>query len=105
MRHHRSTAWAIAVVFLAAVTASAQPAAEADKKAGGEDSEAASIEAGTVYVERTHSRLTANPADDSGYQQIDEGDHVSIMGTMDEGFFKQQVLDADLVTSVVNESS
>jgi hypothetical protein len=53
-----------------------------------------------VYVDS----LGYNPLDDFGYQKIDEGDWVSVAGAIDYEFIDGQVLRADMVTTLIDDS-
>lgn len=46
--------------------------------------------------------LEYNPLDEKGYQQIDEGDIVSVTGLMDTEFFGERELDADTVITLMD---
>lgn len=47
--------------------------------------------------------LGYNPLDDHGFQQVDEGDVVSVAGMMDYEFTEGQLFEADVVTTLVEE--
>ena len=47
--------------------------------------------------------LTYDPLDDLGYQQIDEGDRVSVTGMIDRDFFEGRVLEADVAITLEDE--
>lgn len=48
--------------------------------------------------------LTYNPLDDLGFQQIDEGDRVSVTGILDNDFLEGRVLDAETIITLQDES-
>jgi len=48
--------------------------------------------------------LPYNPLDDEGYQQVSEGDWVSVTGVMESGFLQGRTLHADSVVTVHRES-
>lgn len=45
-----------------------------------------------------------NPLDDQGFQQIDPGDRVSVSGVWDRDFMEGQVLEADTVVTLVDNT-
>ncbi|HET6432910.1 hypothetical protein [Dyella sp.] len=47
-------------------------------------------------------QLPSNPLDDTGFQQIDKGDYVSVAGDMDRDFWGFKRLDADSVITLVS---
>ncbi len=44
--------------------------------------------------------MAYNPMDDQGYQQIDEGDYVSVTGEMDYDFWENRELAADIIINL-----
>ena len=49
--------------------------------------------------------LDYNPLDDQGFQAVEAGDYVSVTGMMDYEFMDGRVFEADLVTTLVDESA
>jgi len=48
--------------------------------------------------------LEYNPLDDKGFQQIEKGDYVSVTGMADADFMDGEAFQADLVTTLLDES-
>jgi hypothetical protein len=44
-----------------------------------------------------------NPLDELGFQQVDEGDYVSIRGNIDITFWDERELSADSIVILVND--
>jgi uncharacterized protein YdeI (BOF family) len=61
------------------------------------------VDSGGAEVTVDASALGYNPLDDNGYQQLDEGDFVSVSGMMDYAFMDGRVFKADAVTTLVDE--
>lgn len=49
-------------------------------------------------------RMTYNPLDDIGFQQVDVGDRVSASGTINNEFFDGRVLEADTVVTLSDDA-
>jgi uncharacterized protein YdeI (BOF family) len=49
--------------------------------------------------------MAYNPLDDLGYQQLDTGDVVSVTGDIDYEFFDGRVLEADSVTTILDDNA
>lgn len=60
---------------------------------------------GDIEMQVETEGLTYNPLDDTGYQQVDIGDRVSVTGLIDNGFLVDRVLDADLVITLQDDDS
>jgi len=58
-----------------------------------------------VDAEEREFTVAYNPLDDNGYQQLDEGDFVSVSGMMDYEFMDGRVFVADAVTTLVDEQN
>ena len=61
------------------------------------------VDSGGAEVTVDAAALGYNPLDDNGYQQLDEGDFVSVSGMMDYEFMDGRVFKADAVTTLVDE--
>lgn len=46
-----------------------------------------------------------NPLDDVGFQKIDEGDRISVTGTLDLDFFEKREIQADSIVSLTRDAS
>jgi len=62
------------------------------------------VKVGDEEVVIKSDELGYNPVDDYGYQQIEEGDWVSVSGDLDYRLLQGQVLSARSVTTLVDES-
>lgn len=60
------------------------------------------INTGARMVTVEVDEMDYNPLDDDGYQQISEGDIVTVTGASDYDFFEGQVFEATQVTTVYN---
>ena len=58
------------------------------------------LRVGTGSMTVDTARMTYDPLDDEGYQQIDRGDRVEVHGYLDEGFFDQREVEAIIVTTL-----
>lgn len=58
------------------------------------------LSVGGVEMEVETERMTYNPVDDTGYQQIDVGDRVSVSGQIDNDFLEGRVFDAEVVVTL-----
>lgn len=63
------------------------------------------ISIGDETVEVTTDMLGYNPVDKKGFQQIARGDWVSVTGSLDYQFLDGQVMSADSITTLYDESS
>lgn len=55
---------------------------------------------GDVEMEVETERMSYNPLDDTGYQQVDVGDRVSVTGEIDNDFLEGQVFDAETIITL-----
>ncbi|WP_292285417.1 hypothetical protein [Marivita sp.] len=58
------------------------------------------LEVGSVEVDVETERLSYDPLDDTGYQQVGIGDRVSVTGQLDSDYLEGQVFDAELITTL-----
>jgi len=58
------------------------------------------IDSDTRQVKVDVGRMTYNPLDDEGYQKIEVGDRVSVIGTMDVGLFEGREFNASTVLTL-----
>ena len=63
------------------------------------------VESGGSTITVDVAALGYNPLDDNGYQQVDQGDFVSVTGMMDYEFMAGRVFEADAVTTLVDEQN
>lgn len=57
---------------------------------------------GDVEMEVETERMTYNPLDDTGYQQVEVGDRVSVTGQIDHDFLEGRVFDAETVLTLAD---
>jgi uncharacterized protein YdeI (BOF family) len=76
-----------------------------DVKSVDADGEKFIIDTGIRDITVETEKLAYNPLDDSGYQQIDVGDYVSVSGMMNFELFDGQVFEADIVTTLIDEEA
>lgn len=67
------------------------------------DEQEFTISTGTQAFVVETSEMGYNPLDDEGFQQIEEGDRVSVSGTMDTDFFEGRELVADTIVTLSKE--
>lgn len=70
-----------------------------------EDDRTFVVSMGDETVEVETDMLGYNPVDDKGYQQIERGDWVSVTGMLDYEFLDGQVMRADTITTLYDESA
>jgi uncharacterized protein YdeI (BOF family) len=58
------------------------------------------LTAGGIEMEVETERMSYNPLDDTGFQQLEVGDRVSVTGELDNDFLEGQVFDAEIVVTL-----
>ena len=72
-------------------------------KIAGVDKRSFTISTGANKLEVDTRQLGYNPLDDKGYQRIDKGDTVTVVGTLDIDFFDDKKLVADDITKLMQK--
>lgn len=62
------------------------------------------VNQGPAQVRVSTERMAYDPLDDEGYQQIDVGDVVTVTGQIDDDFFSENDLEADIITTLVDRN-
>jgi len=70
-----------------------------------EDSNRLAIATGDDILRVDLDGIGYNAVDDKGFQQIDPGDRVKVVGEIDQRFFTGPILDADRVITLVDRSN
>jgi len=63
------------------------------------------VDTGLYEIQVDTDTLAYNPLDDFGYQQIDQGDVVTVSGELDEGFFERREILASSITTGVRDET
>lgn len=61
------------------------------------------VDTGVQQVSVDTITMTYNPLDDMGFQQVDEGDYVSVRGNIDVSFWDERELNAESIVVLVND--
>nr|WP_298136059.1 DUF5666 domain-containing protein [uncultured Pseudomonas sp.] len=63
------------------------------------------VDTGTGTVRVDTSSMPYNPLDKQGYQQLKEGDRVSVVGALNPGFFSKREIEADAVMTLSRDKA
>lgn len=63
------------------------------------------LDTGGVRIQIDTINMNYNPLDDEGFQQLDEGDKVSVSGTVDLDFFEKSEIQAKTITTLHEDRS
>lgn len=69
----------------------------------GVDGREFTIDTGLKKITVDTDNMIYNPVDKTGYQQIDKGDYVAVIGHMDYDFWEKRELKADSVTTLLDD--
>ena len=58
------------------------------------------VDTGTGTLRVDTSSMPYNPLDKEGYQQVEKGDRVSVVGALTPGFFSEREIKADAVMTL-----
>lgn len=62
------------------------------------------LSSGSREIRVDTSEMPYNPLDNKGFQQLDEGDIVTVSGDLDIDLFKRNELTAQIITTLVNDN-